>query len=80
MVTRGGTPPLASGDVYTLTLTINGSSLTCSMTQTSGGAFSSSISMTDSNFSNGYHGFGQGKSGAADGEMRMDDFLIEQGS
>lgn len=69
-----GSIPLANGDSYTLTFTVQDDTLTCTIS----GSFSATVTLTDNNYSSGYSGFGGGNTvAAADGEIFFDNFLIE---
>lgn len=69
-----GTAPLANGDRYQLTFTIEGNQLTCKVS----GAANFSISATDDSFSSGYSGITGGVELFV--EAVVDNFLIEVGS
>ena len=68
-----GTMTYNNGDTYTLTFTLEGTSLTCALS----GSDSVSVSGTDTAFSSGYAGLGGGDSG--NNVLYFDNFKAETG-
>lgn len=75
LVVSTGTASYDNGDIYKLTFTIYGTTLTCSLVATTG-SDNVSASVTDNDLTAaGYTGFAGGKNGV--NELTIDDFLVE---